>query len=319
VTAPESFDLTTPVALFVFNRPETTARVFEAVRTARPRRLFLVADGPRPDRPDEAQRCAAVRDLVERVDWPCQVTRDYAEHNLGSRQRVASGIGKVLEQVEEAILLEDDCVPHPTFFRFAQELLIHHRHDARVGVISGNNFQLHRPRLPASYAYSRYPLTWGWATWRRFWRGYDESLSRWPALREQGWLADVLGDPQAERHWTSIFDRVHRRELDVWDYQLTFLLWAESTLSILPAVNQVTNIGFGTHGTNTRDAGSFLADFPTGDLAFPLSHPAAMARDTAGDQAIEERIFSGPKRDWRSRLARRARKIRRGLGLEVEP
>lgn len=314
MSGPGPFELTTPVALLVFSRPETTARVFEAVRAARPRLLLVVADGPRPDRPGEAERCAATRAVIERVDWPCEVRTHYAERNLGCRLRVSSGLDWVFDQAEEAVILEDDCVPHPTFFRFAQEMLARHRHDDRVGVVSGNNFQVSPWRTGASYGFSRYPFIWGWATWRRTWRRYDVGLGRWPALRYEGWLRNVLGDAQAERHWTRTFDRTYRGETDTWDYQLTFMLWAENQLNVLPAWNLVTNVGFGEGATHVADAGHFLAAVPAEPMSFPLVHPTALTRDVAGDQAIEERIFSGPKRDLRSRLRRRARKIRKALG-----
>ncbi len=115
--------LHTPVALVVYNRPERTARVFEAVRQARPSHLFVIADGPHPSRQGDTERCAAVRAIVEQVDWPCQVARDYADTNLGLKRRVEGGLSWLFGCVEEAIILEDDCLPHPCFFSFCQELL----------------------------------------------------------------------------------------------------------------------------------------------------------------------------------------------------
>ena len=115
--------LETPVALIVFNRPEPTRRVFAAIAKARPSRLLLIADGPRPDRQRESNQCAEVRNIVSAVDWPCQVQADFADENMGCRRRVISGLDWVFSQVEEAIILEDDCVPDPSFFPFCSELL----------------------------------------------------------------------------------------------------------------------------------------------------------------------------------------------------
>jgi len=306
----EAPGLATPVALFLFNRPETTVRVFEAIRAARPRRLLVVADGPRSDRVGEAERCAQARAVLERVDWPCQLSTDLAPANLGCRRRLASGLDWIFGQVEEAIVLEDDCLPHPSFFPYAEALLARYREDDRIGVIGGVNFQVHPLRERASYAFTRYPLIWGWASWRRAWRAYDEKLTRWPALRQAGWLTDVLGDEHAQRHWTSIFDRVHRGEIGTWDYQLTLMLWAENQLSILPARNLVSNIGFTGDGTHLSDSGHWLANLPALELPLPLVHPLAVTRDLASDRALEERVFSGPRpppRPWPSRLLRRLR------------
>jgi hypothetical protein len=157
----------TPIAFFIFNRPDTTARVFEAIRQAQPSKLLVVADGPRSTRPGEAEKCAATRAIIDQVDWECEVLTNYSDVNLGCRHRVSSGLDWVFEQVEEAIILEDDCLPHPTFFRFCEELLEWYRHDHRIVAISGDNFQNGHQSGEFSYYFSRYVHIWGWATWRR--------------------------------------------------------------------------------------------------------------------------------------------------------
>jgi hypothetical protein len=161
------FQLTTPVAFLIFNRPDTTAKVFEAIRQAKPPKLLVVADGPRPDRPDDIEKCKAARGVVEQVDWDCEVLRNYSDVNLGCKKRVSSGLDWVFNTVEEEIILEDDCLPHPTFFRFCEELLDYYRHDERIMVISGDNFQFGRNCTEYSYYFSRYNHCWGWSTWRR--------------------------------------------------------------------------------------------------------------------------------------------------------
>src|SRR5579871_4386735 len=165
--------LTTPVALIVFNRPDTTRQVFQEIRRVRPPVLLVVADGPRRDHPEDEQLCRETRAVAEEVDWPCQVLTEYSDVNLGCRHRPASGLDWVFSQVEEAIILEDDCVPHPSFFRFCSELLSRYRDDARIGTIAGTNVQGGRKRGGASYYFSKYPTIWGWASWRRAWALYD--------------------------------------------------------------------------------------------------------------------------------------------------
>jgi hypothetical protein len=154
------FQLKTPVAFLVFNRPESTIKVFEEIRRARPPRLLVAADGTRADRPGEAEKCAAVRAIIDTVDWPCEVLKNYSDVNLGCKVRVSSGLDWVFEQVEEAIILEDDCLPHPTFFRFCEELLERYRYDERVGIISGDNFLFGVRRTQDSYYFSRYAHIW---------------------------------------------------------------------------------------------------------------------------------------------------------------
>src|SRR3954453_1153033 len=165
--------LETAVALLLFRRPEETARVFERIREARPRKLFLVADGPRPGNEEDAQGCEQARAVVERVDWPCDVVRDFADENLGLKKRIPRGLHRVFGEAPEAIILEDDCLPHPSFFRYCAELLERYRDDERVMMISGDNFQGGRRRTPDSYYFSRYVHSWGWATWRRAWQHFD--------------------------------------------------------------------------------------------------------------------------------------------------
>src|SRR4030095_1100293 len=133
--------LQTPVALLIFNRPETTARVLAEIRNARPAKLLIIGDGPRPGEPADAERCLAARAAAANIDWGCEVLKNYSDVNLGCGQRPASGLDWVFQNVDRAIIMEDDCLPHPTFFRFCDELLEHYRDDERVMTVSGNNFQ----------------------------------------------------------------------------------------------------------------------------------------------------------------------------------
>ncbi|QPN64388.1 glycosyltransferase family 2 protein [Synechococcus sp. CBW1004] len=208
----------TSVLLLAYRRPNTTARVLEALRVVQPRRLFVACDGPRPDDAAELQACAATRQLIETaIDWPCELTLLLREENRGCRRGVSEAIDWFFAQVEEGIVLEDDIVASPAFFAFCSELLERYRDDRRVGVISGSNFQPQRPRDGASYYFSIYNHCWGWASWRRAWAAYDADLQGWPAFRDQGWLED-LGGRRFARYWTSCLERVHRGDCDTWDY-----------------------------------------------------------------------------------------------------
>lgn len=283
------FNLTTPVALLVFNRPETTALVFAAIRQARPAQLLIVADGPRAGRAGEAARCAAVRRIVGNVDWPCRVMHNYAETNLGCRSRVASGLDWVFQQVEEAIVLEDDCLPDPSFFRFCQELLARYREDRRVGMISGDNFQFGRSFGDESYYFSRYFHVWGWATWRNRWAGsYDVAMTRWPTAKGKQWLKGLLEDEAELAEWARNFDSTWRGRIDTWDYQWVFCNWLEERLCLLPALNLVSNVGFDPQATHTKVAGE-LANLESKAVGFPLKHPREVVRNAEADQASRHR------------------------------
>lgn len=283
--------LNTPVALIVFNRPDTTERVFAEIAKAKPPKLLLIGDGPRLDRAGEAEKVAATRAIVGRVDWECEVLTNFSEVNLGCKMRPKTGIDWVFEQVEEAIILEDDCLPHPSFFRFCEEALEKYRHDERVFLISGDNFQFGRTRTEDSYYFSRNNHIWGWASWRRAWKYYDVNLTLWPEVRDGGWLDDVLSDHEQVSYWTDIFQKVADGEIhSAWDYQWTFACWINSALTVLPNVNLISNIGFGQDATHTTGS-SCLENLPTAEMVFPLKHPKMVVRDATADAFTTQLIF----------------------------
>jgi hypothetical protein len=240
----------------------------------------------------DVERCAAARAVVEKVDWPCDVSRNYSEINLGCARRPASGIQWVFEQVEEAIFLEDDCAPGPAFFPYCEELLGRYRTDERVMHISGNQFVTPRP-TPFSYSFSRYPLSWGWATWRRAFQHYDYRITLWPQLKQTRWLPDILGDERAAALWTRIFDETvaNNDNITWWDFQWVFACWTQCGFAILPHVNLVSNIGFGPGASHTTNATDRLANRPTGELPVPLRHPDYVVRDVEQDALIFQGVF----------------------------
>jgi len=285
------YRLNKPVAFLVFNRPETTARVFEAIRQARPPVLLAVADGARSDRPGETERCAAVRSILETVDWPCDVRKNYSETNLGCKRRISSGLDWVFSQVEETIILEDDCLPHPGFFRYCEELLERFRRDERIWMISGDNFQFGRRRTPYSYYFSTYPHIWGWASWRRTWNHYDLEMKLWPEIRDGGWLSDIFHDPRSVAYWKGNFERTYQGKFDTWDHQFFFSMLTHRGLSVAPSVNLVSNIGFGPHSSHTRK-GDFTENLPVSAPQFPLVPPPFVIRDKEADRFEQETIYN---------------------------
>lgn len=276
------WDLATPVALIIFNRPETTKRVFSAIRTARPRQLFVVADGPRPDRPQEAHQCQQARAIIDEIDWDCTVQRNYADTNLGCRERVASGLTWLFQQVDEAIILEDDCLPDPTFFRFCSELLERYRNDIRIAQISGVNFQFDRSRPHHSYYFSRYNHIWGWASWRRAWELHDHNMTDWHSIRSSEQFANLLSGPAERAYWIDALDKICAGQLDTWDCQWTLSCWQHRLLTVIPATNLVSNIGFGPYATHTPIANRYAA-MTTQAMNFPLQHPDVVEPDQASD------------------------------------
>jgi len=299
-----------PVLFLIFNRPDLTFRSFETIRASKPEQLFISGDGARPRFAEDAERVALARTVVDRIDWDCEVRTRLHDQNLGCAKAVSSGIDWAFESVDELVIIEDDCLPSPCFYRFSAELLERFRNDQRVFVISGDNFQQHAPRTPYSYYFSRYNFGWGWATWKRAWKHFDLETSLWPEIRDGDWLDDILQDSLATTYWRDIFDQVHAGKIDTWDYQWTLACWIQSGLTVLPAVNLVQNIGFGKDATHTTDESHDGP--PAGNLSFPLSHPPYVLRDDRADSCTQRYHFGfGSVGYWdRIRYFCRARMLR---------
>ncbi len=285
------WQLNTPVAFIVFNRPETTEKVFSAIAQVKPPCLFIIADGPRDAHPSDKEKCATVRNIVERIDWQCQVYHNYADANMGTRRRVSSGLNWVFEQVEEAIILEDDCLPDPTFFRFCEELLKRYRDDERIASISGTNFLFGRLSLPESYYFSIYSNIWGWATWKKAWKYYDEAMISWPTVRDQDILKYILPDEDALHYWHNKFQQTYERKVDTWDYCWILSYWLQHCLSISPSVNMVSNIGFNNAGTHTFGRQSKRANMQLNQAKFPLIHPEFMLPNRKADSFMQHTYY----------------------------
>ena len=283
--------LDTPVVLIVFNRPEPTRRVFAAIAKARPSRLLVIADGPRAERPGEADRCDEVRQIVSRVDWPCNVDNNFAAENMGCRRRMISGLNWAFSLVEEAIILEDDCLPDPSFFRYCTLLLERYRENSQIGVISGFNFQ-GSFRHSSSYYFSPLMSIWGWATWRRSWQQYDEHMKAWPETKRNGLLKLLFPNGRIVAYWENIFDQMYDGNgPNTWDYQWIFTSFNRKWLNIIPATNLIQNIGFDQDATHTKKSDP-LAAVPADTMAFPLRHPFAITPWQARTMKLQKIAFA---------------------------
>lgn len=301
--------LAVPVVLIGFNRPDFSRKVFAEIRRARPGKLLLVTDGPRPGRALEAERVAAVRDLAREVDWDCEVLCNYPEKNLGIPTRFATAFQWIFENVEEAIILEHDCLPHPDFFTFCAALLERYRDDPRIAWIGGTNAMRRWPGDGSpgqgSYLFNRINMVWGWATWRRAWRHYDISCRAFPAFERSGELSRVTRHREIRRGFAAVMDLAAQGLWENWDVQSTFLIWSQRALAIHPRVNLVSNIGFDAEAANTKWTSDPLANLPTEPLG-PLVHPRSVEPDDDFDLACFRAHYR-----WMRRIAvfRQLRKL----------
>jgi hypothetical protein len=255
--------LKTPILLMIFNRPETSDVTFELIRKMRPEKLFICADGPRADRPADIERCAKAREIVNKVDWPCELKTLFQEKNLGCGIGSVTGIDWMFTQVEDGIIMDDDCLPDPSFFYYCQELLEYYRDNPKVMHISGNNFQDGKKRGNASYYFSHYTHNWGWATWRRAWKYNDVNIV----------------PPDVRRH--------------IWDKQWLLAVKKQNGLAILPNENLVSNIGFGGEATHTSSEDSEFFNMRAHQMKFPLVHPKKITRNKLADLYTYRHLFEG--------------------------
>lgn len=281
----------TPVVLIIFNRPHHTEKVFEVIRQAQPSKLLVIADGPRPNRPEDKQKCASARAIIERVDWECQVFKNYSDINLGCDPRIIDGLNWVFDTVEEAIILEDDCIPHPTFFTYCEELIDRYRHDPRVMNISGQNVLFGRKRTDYSYYFSRFTLCWGWATWRRSWQYFDVNLKLWPEVRDKRFMKDILEDPYAVKVWERTAQMLYDGRLTGWDFKWMFSCWLQNGLCLISDRNLITNIGYGAEATHIHDETDPYIKMAIEAMDFPLKHPPFILRDLEADRFTQRTLF----------------------------
>lgn len=240
------------VLMLVFNRPDVTEQVFQAVRNARPPRLYVAADGPRPGRPQDEETTARVREVFKQVDWPCEVHTRFLTENLGCRNAVSSAIDWFFSKEEQGIVLEDDVLPSPAFFSYCDTMLERYKHDERVFSVVGNNLVEPWYQHPESYFFSKVFFVWGWASWRRAWQHYDVNMAAWPNTRL---LVNALPYKSKQKlhhaYWDLVFDLAFKNQISTWDHQWTFAHWENDAVCVTPANNLVRNIGFGADATHT--------------------------------------------------------------------
>lgn len=286
----------TAVLFLIFNRPDVTQKVFDCIRKARPPRLYVAADGPRVNRPGESEKCEQTRRVIDQVDWPCELKMLFRAENLGCKRAVSTAIDWFFQNESEGIILEDDCLPSPSFFGFCQELLAKYRDDERIWQICGTAFleDLLESRRPLSYSFSKYGPIWGWASWRRAWKYYDSDLGDWPKMSKEIWLASAYEDVSERKARLDLGGKMFRGEVDTWDYQWGFAKNYQSGLSIIPTQNLIINIGFGADATHTL-AASPLAPLKACEIEFPLVHPPFVIADAEHDRFYRKKIVAGSK------------------------
>lgn len=300
-----STPLKTPVAFIIFNRPKCTRKVFESIRDARPEKLYLIADAARTHKPGEAEKCAETRRLVEQlIDWPCEVHKNYADNNLGCRERIITGLRWVFDQEEEAIILEDDIVPDPTFFPFCAAMLARYRNNDQVMLVAGFNELNFQPSSGDSCFFSKYTPIWGWATWRRAWALYQPKRLDWEVEKEI--IRRNSGTRQEAGRMIAQVEQVEAGQLDTWDFHWRAAVLIHGGLTAIPSRNLVRNIGFNSKATHTKSAFNPDRLHRLASLPPPYQTPKQVAVATGHDRRLRRRHAAF---GWMNALHRQAQRL----------
>jgi hypothetical protein len=285
--------LNTAVLFMVFNRPDTTKQVFDAIRLAKPPRLYIASDGARISREGEDAIVQSVRNYVKsNIDWECDVKTLFREQNLGCKVAVSSAIFWFFENEEMGIILEDDCLPDPSFFNYCQEMLVRFFYDQRISQINGVDFKVDGPVRADSYHFSKNCYIWGWATWRDRWINYDVEVKSWPQIRDSGALYDWSGDKNEIKYMADLFEKVYQGSIDTWDIQWVFACKLMGQISVSPNVNLISNIGFGPGATHTV-GDSVFSNMKLESMQFPLQHPLGVFAAVTLDRKFFEKYVIG--------------------------
>lgn len=256
-----------PVLFLVFNRPDTTAAVFHEIRKAQPLRLYISGDGPRKNKAGESEKVAEVRKIVNEVDWPCEVKLLLREENLGCKHAVSSAITWFFEQEEYGIILEDDCLPSQSFFKFCEEMLLRYVDSLDIWHISG--FTLVDFKTPFNYRYSRLIPIWGWATWKRAWRHYDINMEGFDINRTDIYEPFLNYKNKVKNTFYDQF----KNGIDTWDIQWAYTCVANRAISIIPNISLIKNIGFNSDATHTLKGKKEEILVEKNEIIWPIKHP----------------------------------------------
>lgn len=281
----------TPVLFLVFNRPDTTQQVFNQIRQIKPKYLFVAADGPRSENPDEFNLCTETREIIQKIDWKCEVKTLLREENFGCGKAVSEAITWFFDQVEYGIILEDDCLPDVSFFRYCDELLRRYKNDEDVFMISGSNMQNGHFNGKGSYYFSYYSITWGWATWRRAWHNFQNQLPDIEKNFSSGKLDHVFQSNSEKKFWYHRIKSTEKLGHKIWDYQWFYTIWRLKGIGIVPNSNLILNLGFSNNSTHSFLKDSIRGPSSINSLNFPMTHPAKRI-DRKADYYTYKEVFS---------------------------
>ncbi|PMQ01812.1 MAG: nucleotide-diphospho-sugar transferase [Dictyoglomus sp. NZ13-RE01] len=276
-----------PILFIVFNRLDTTKKVFDQIRKIKPPKLYIASDGPRNE--SEKLKVLQVREFImKNIDWSCEIKTKFREKNLGVGFGPNDAITWFFSEEESGIILEDDCLPSISFFEFCNELLDLYKNNKKVGVIQGFN-PFPRENYLYSYFFSKYDLKWGWATWRDRWEYQDMYTIDWPQVKKSNFLSKISrGNRLVKLYWELVFDQIHRNPSLAWDVQFTYQILKRNLLTIVPKKNLILNIGYREDASSTKwEIPKHIKLLNLDEIEFPLIHPQEIKTCEEYDNLVE--------------------------------
>lgn len=282
-----NYQVKTPILFFIFIRPEESLRTFEQIKAVKPRHLLIAADGARENKKGENEIVQKTRKVIlDKIDWGCKVSTNFSNKNLGCKNRLSSGIDWGFSLEEELIILEDDCLPNLSFFKFCDLMLEKFRDDKNIAMISGNNL-IDCQHIKADYIVSKYASIWGWASWKRAWQGYTKDLEDWKSkmdkIQDLSFFEKIM--------FSSLLQDIKAGKFDTWDYQWDFHRFQQNAKSIVPRDNYISNIGYSINSTHTTDVDSEYANQETRESNFPLNNEPNVSVNKWYEQKYFEKLI----------------------------
>ena len=290
----------TPVAVIIFNRPDKTKLLYKNLNIYKPDTLFIISDGPRKNILNDKEKVKKTREVFKNISWKCKVLTNYSEKNLGTRDRIVSGINWVFQKVEEAIILEDDCIPSKEFFPFMEQMLNKYRANLKIGSVCGSNHFNFKQKNKESYFFSKYQNCWGWATWKNRWQKFDNNLKTLDRAKKNKLLKLYLGSYRAYLYWHWILDKVKNKKIDSWAYIWAYTGFIKKYFHIIPKKSLIKNVGYDSSATHTKKLKDKLKVSSNFKFRFPLIHPSKITVNNYYDQCCEDKIYS---KSLKSRLS----------------
>ncbi|MBU3668626.1 MAG: hypothetical protein FGM57_01510 [Candidatus Taylorbacteria bacterium] len=282
-----------PILFITFNRPEKTEQVFSVIRVYQPEKIYIASDGPRDNKPGEAELVARTRKIFDTIDWPCTVIRIFRETNLGCKRAVSESITEFFKHEEMGIILEDDCMPNPSFFEYCTEMLLKYKENESIFHVNGTNLlpASDLQNVPTSYYFTKNIHIWGWASWRRAWNQYDIDMKDIESQEQH--IISQFENKKTGYFWISLFKHIRDKNINTWDAQWVYSILKNNGIGIAPCVNLIKNIGFdasATHTTAVEKDSPYIKETESMDTTH-IIHPETIQVRSDLDTKIVRRLY----------------------------